>query len=840
MHKKYQPLWIGAIALIVLPFVLQAIGLTLTSATDVVIFAIAALGLNLLVGYTGLTSFGHGAWFGIGAYAAALTQKYWFPGQIVPPILFALAFVALLSAVVGFLILRRRGVYFSLLTLALSALTYAIAFRWTAFTGGESGLGGVVRPAIGPLNLDDPTAYLVLVSLIGFAVLYLLLRVVRSPFGHVLVAIRENEQRATFQGYATDKYKLGVFVLSATITALAGVLLVFHHRLASAEPTSVAFSGELLVMVVIGGMRSFLGPVLGALFYILFRELLSIWTPNWLLWFGLAFVGFILFSPNGLVGVWERLLRRWRPLPEEGAAMSQRQIHEGLPLPDFLRPAPHQGVVLEVTAINKHFGGIQAVKDAQLSLHAGQIHALIGPNGAGKTTTFNLISGMFEPDSGTVRLLGQEIQHLPPHRICQQGLARSFQITNLFRGLPIYENLRLSLQARHPARFNAWRDIDSYPEIHADTAALMKFLGLQGIETIEGGALSYGGQRLVDLGIALGSKPQVLLMDEPLAGLAAAERERVSHLIKTVARNIPVLIVEHDIDRVLGFSQQVTVMNQGSVLMAGTPEQARADPRVQEIYTGTGTPPVTGRLAGQASGRPLLLRFEGVNAFYGKSHILNDASLDVREGEIVALLGRNGAGKSTLLKTLTGLVAAATGTVEYAGRNIAGMAAPDIARLGIGYVPQGRGLFSGMTVAENLALGRLARATDGRNGTVWSEEKILKFFPRLKERMQVHADFLSGGEQQMVAVARALSGNVRLLLLDEPFEGLAPTVVQELFSVFDQLRQEVSIIIVEHNLDLVLALADRVFALERGAVFHTGPAQPLLTDLDYRKQILWL
>ena len=840
MHKKYQPLWIGAIALIVLPFVLQAIGLTLTSATDVVIFAIAALGLNLLVGYTGLTSFGHGAWFGIGAYAAAVTQKYWFPGQIVPPILFALAFVALLSAVVGFLILRRRGVYFSLLTLALSALTYAIAFRWTAFTGGESGLGGVVRPAIGPLNLDDPTAYLVLVSLIGFAVLYLLLRVVRSPFGHVLVAIRENEQRATFQGYATDKYKLGVFVLSATITALAGVLLVFHHRLASAEPTSVAFSGELLVMVVIGGMRSFLGPVLGALFYILFRELLSIWTPNWLLWFGLAFVGFILFSPNGLVGVWERLLRRWRPLPEEGAAMSQRQIHEGLPLPDFLRPAPHQGVVLEVTAINKHFGGIQAVKDAQLSLHAGQIHALIGPNGAGKTTTFNLISGMFEPDSGTVRLLGQEIQHLPPHRICQQGLARSFQITNLFRGLPIYENLRLSLQARHPARFNAWRDIDSYPEIHADTAALMKFLGLQGIETIEGGALSYGGQRLVDLGIALGSKPQVLLMDEPLAGLAAAERERVSHLIKTVARNIPVLIVEHDIDRVLGFSQQVTVMNQGSVLMAGTPEQARADPRVQEIYTGTGTPPVTGRLAGQASERPLLLRFEGVNAFYGKSHILNDASLDVREGEIVALLGRNGAGKSTLLKTLTGLVAAATGTVEYAGRNIAGMAAPDIARLGIGYVPQGRGLFSGMTVAENLALGRLARATDGRNGTVWSEEKILKFFPRLKERMQVHADFLSGGEQQMVAVARALSGNVRLLLLDEPFEGLAPTVVQELFSVFDQLRQEVSIIIVEHNLDLVLALADRVFALERGAVFHTGPAQPLLTDLDYRKQILWL
>jgi branched-chain amino acid transport system ATP-binding protein len=840
VDKKYQPLWISAIALIVLPFLLQAVGLTLTSSTDVVIFAIAALGLNLLVGYTGLTSFGHGAWFGIGAYAAALAQKHWFPGQIVPPVLFALAFVAVLSAVVGFLILRRRGVYFSLLTLALSALTYAIAFRWTAFTGGESGLGGVVRPAIGPLNLDDPTAYLALVSLIGFAVLYLLLRVVRSPFGHVIVAIRENEQRATFQGYNTDKYKLAVFVLSATITGLAGVLLVFHHRLASADPTSVAFSGELLVMVVIGGMRSFLGPVLGALFYILFRELLSIWTPNWLLWFGLAFVGFIMYSPNGLVGIWERLQRHWRPLPEEGAAMSQRKTYEGLPLPDFLRPAARQGVVLEVVGINKHFGGIQAVQDAQLTLQAGQIHALIGPNGAGKTTTFNLISGMFWPDSGTVRLLGQEIQQQQPHRICQQGLARSFQITNLFRGLSIYENLRLSLQARHAARFNAWRDIDSYPEIHADTAALMKFLGLEGIETIEAGALSYGGQRLVDLGIALGSKPQVLLMDEPLAGLSAAERERVSLLIKTVACNIPVLIVEHDIDRVLGFSQQVTVMNQGSVLMTGTPDQARADQRVQEIYTGTGTPPVTGRVVGDARDRPQLLRFEAVNAFYGKSHILNDATLEVREGEIVALLGRNGAGKSTLLKVLTGLLKPASGQIEYAGRNIAGLAAPDIARMGIGYVPQGRGLFAGMTVAENLALGRLARPTDGSQGVVWSEEKILHFFPRLKERMRTPADYLSGGEQQMVAVARALSGNVKLLLLDEPFEGLAPTVVQELFTVFDQLRQEVSIIIVEHNLDLVLALADRVFALERGAVFHTGPAQPLLTDLTYRKQILWL
>jgi ABC-type branched-subunit amino acid transport system ATPase component len=260
---------------------------------------------------------------------------------------------------------------------------------------------------------------------------------------------------------------------------------------------------------------------------------------------------------------------------------------------------------------------------------------------------------------------------------------------------------------------------------------------------------------------------------------------------------------------------------------------------VQEVYTGTGTLPATRRNELSVDEKTIL-SFRSVNAFYGKSHILNDATLDVRDGEIVALLGRNGAGKSTLLKTLAGLVPCASGAIEFEGRNIAGLPAPEIARLGVGYVPQGRGLFAGMTVAENLSLGRLARATDGKTGVAWSEEQIFEYFPRLKERMHVAADYLSGGEQQMAAVARALSGNVRLLLLDEPFEGLAPAVIQELFGVFDRLRGQTSIVIVEHNLDLVLALADRVFALERGAVFHQGPAEPLLDNLDYRKQVLWI
>lgn len=840
LFGKYRPLVIGGVALVLLPFLMPLLGLTISNATVIVALTIAVMGLNMMMGYTGLVSFGHGAWFGIGAYAAAIAQRNWFPDQVILPLLFAIVVVAIFSLLVGALILRRRGVYFALMTLAFSALVFTISYRWTEVTGGEDGLGGLRRGSIGPISLEDGLSYYIFVALVGFGVLYLLFRVTRSPFGHTLVAIRENHERAAFQGFPVQRYKLAVFVLSSTVTGLAGALLGFQHYLVTAEATSVEMSGELMAMVVIGGMHSFLGPAVGVLFYTVFRELFSIWTSNWMFFFGIVFVAFVMYSPGGIIGIWGLVKKRLSPPPSEAAAMSNRKIYEGLPLPAFLRPEKQQGKVLEVTGVSKRFGGIKAVTDATLNVEAGQIHALIGPNGAGKTTLFNLVSGRFMPNQGSITLNGKNIEGLGPDKICERGLGRSFQITNLFEGLSIFENLHLSAQAKHPGRFNLWRDIDSYDDVNGDTTELVKFLGLEGIEKTKGGDLSYGGQRLVDLGIALATKPQVLLLDEPLAGLAAAERERVSRLVKTAAENIPVLIVEHDIDRILGFSHIVTVMNEGQVLVSGTPDEIRANQRVQEIYTGKGTPDVVGRVSGGLKDAPIILKVENLNTFYGKSHILDNSALDVRKGEIVALLGRNGAGKSTFLKSVAGLVPARDGSIVFEGQEIRGMPAPDVARLGIGYVPQGRGLFAGMTVAENLSLGRLARATDGANGVVWSEEKILEMFPRLKERYRSNADFLSGGEQQMLAVARALSGNVRLLLLDEPFEGLAPAVVQELFSVFDALRRELPIIIVEHNLDLVLALADRVFALERGAVFHEGPAEKLLVDLDYRKQILWL
>jgi len=219
---KYRPLLIAIVAVIALPFALSAMGLSHNTGTMIVALAVAAMGLNLCIGYTGLVSFGHGTWFGIGAYAAGLIQLNWFPGQIWLPLLLSTIVVAAASAFVGAVILRRRGVYFSLLTLALAALAYTTAFRWTSLTGGEDGLGGLKRGSIAGYSLDNALNYYIVVAALCLCVLFLLLRLVRSPFGHVLIAIRENELRARFKGFPLKRYKLAVFLFSAFATGTAG------------------------------------------------------------------------------------------------------------------------------------------------------------------------------------------------------------------------------------------------------------------------------------------------------------------------------------------------------------------------------------------------------------------------------------------------------------------------------------------------------------------------------------------------------------------------------------------------------------------------------------------
>jgi len=869
-----HPLSVSALSLLALPYFCVAIGLTYGIATEIALFAMVSLGFNLLLGYTGLLSFGHGLFFGFAAYAAALTQIHWFKDSMLLPIIFALASTALLACVVGFLVLRRRGVYFSLLTLAFTALGFYIAYRWTEFTGGESGLRGVKRTLLLGIDLDKQLAFYYFCAAIAFAVAWILLRVVRSPFGSVLVAIRENEQRAGFAGYPVRRYKLAAFTLSATVAGLGGALFTFLKLFASADPLHPNFSGEILAMSIIGGSGSFMGPPLGAAFYALFREILSGYTASWMFWFGLLFMGFILFSPSGLIGLGKRLLAPWRKEAETLAAMAARvKPNPSQELPCSLlqaQPPERDAVLLSAEHLSKKFGDFQAVNDVSIVLRHARLHALIGPNGAGKTSLFNILSGMYVQESGSVSYAGRAITGLSPHRFAALGIARSFQITNLFQGLSVFENLRLGVQAHAAERFNFWRAKETLKGVNAETRALIRFLGLEGVEDAQVSSLSYGGQRLMEIGLALTARPRLLLLDEPLAGLAAAERERIVAMIRTLSQHMSVLLVEHDIDRVFEFADRITAMANGVGLIEGNAEQVSGDRQVQEVYLGSGRKVVMHARSPAQAGE-VLLQLDGVNTFYGKSHILHDVSMQVRAGEVTALLGRNGAGKSSTFRSIMGLVTPASGTVRFGGEIISGRSPEHIARAGIGLVPQGRRLFAGLTVAENLRLGGLSRggATVVRRagsgvsgndsglhgvgsgkrgvgagvsgaGVHWDQERIFSYFPRIRDKLGTNADLLSGGEQQMVAIARALSGNVKLLLLDEPFEGLAPAVVEEVFKSLNQLRGEIAILIIEHDLDLVLALADRAYVLDRGLVSHSGMAEPLLTDIEFRKRVLWL
>jgi ABC-type branched-subunit amino acid transport system ATPase component/ABC-type branched-subunit amino acid transport system permease subunit len=835
-----HPLLMLAVALIVLPWPVIASGYTWSTAAEIAIFVLVGLGFNLLLGYTGLLSFGHGLFFGLAAYCTALTQIHWFPRSMLLPFICGLAFAALLGLVVGFLALRRRGVYFSLLTLAFTALTFYIVFRWTTFTGGENGLSGLKRAPLLGLDLDDQRIFYYVVVAIVIATAWLVWRVVHSPLGSVLVAIRENEQRARFAGYPVMRYKLAAFTISATVTGLGGCLFAYLKLFISADLVNPTFSGEILAMTIFGGMGSFLGPALGAVFYLMFRAIVSAYTAAWQFWFGLLFMAFILFSPLGLVGLGERLLAPFRRKREEAAAMAARIAPSpGQEAPAFLRVHPHvAGALVTCSDVTKMFGGFIAVDRVALQLEDRKLHALIGPNGAGKTTLFNLISGMFAPDHGSVRLADREIGGLPPEAVASQGLARSFQITSLFPSLSVWEHLRLGVQARSERRLHPLIRAQSLEAVNDETRELVAFLGLKGVENVPVAELSYGGQRLVEIGVALAARPRALLLDEPLVGLAAAERERITALIRGLTQHMAVLLVEHDIDRVFAIADKITVMNEGAVLVEGDSETVRGNAEVQRVYIGGGhqAAPRTRRIE-TAAGKPLLA-LAGIDTFYGKSHILHDVSFEVRENEVVALLGRNGAGKSSTFKSIMGIVQPRSGTVTFDGQSIGGRTPEQIARLGVGLVPQGRRLFAGLTVEENLRLGALSRSRG--TGVRWDRSRIFSYFPRIREKLQTRADQLSGGEQQMVAIARALSGNVKILLLDEPFEGLSPVMVDEVFKSIEQLRSEISILIIEHHLEIVLSLADRAVVLDRGRVSHEGPTEPLLTDLEFRKKVLWL
>jgi branched-chain amino acid transport system ATP-binding protein len=460
---------------------------------------------------------------------------------------------------------------------------------------------------------------------------------------------------------------------------------------------------------------------------------------------------------------------------------------------------------LELRGVYKRFGGFMALAGVDLLLEEGERRSLIGPNGAGKSTLFRVVGGELLPDRGEVFLFGERVTRLPPHLRARKGLARTLQIASLFPEKTPLEHVLLASLVSHPLR-NRFLPV-SLKDAEAWGMAVLERVGLEGRVHVPVGQLAYGEQRLVELAMALAQSPRLLLLDEPLAGLAEAERERIKAVLFSIPRAITVLLIEHDLEFAYAFGDRVTVLHQGQVLREGGPEEVRRDPQVVEVYVGLASSPQEG--SPEVPGGAPLLQVRGLRAGYGQGEVLQGVDLEVREGEAVAVLGRNGMGKTTLLSAIMGLLPA-QGQVLL-GSHPLPPGALARAQAGLALVPQGRLPIPGLTVEEELLLAQ----RPGR----WDLERVYALFPRLRERRQALSTVLSGGEQQMLAIARALVRNPKVLLLDEPTEGLSPLMVRHLGETLRELvRQGETLLLAEQNAAFALNLVHRVYFLDQGRI----------------------
>jgi branched-chain amino acid transport system ATP-binding protein len=509
--------------------------------------------------------------------------------------------------------------------------------------------------------------------------------------------------------------------------------------------------------------------------------------------------------------------------------------------------------LLKVQHLHKAFGGNQAVSDVSFNLQAGELLALIGPNGAGKSTTFNLVNGQLAPDSGDITLDGLSLLGRKPHELWRMGVSRTFQMAQTFGSLTVAENVQMALLSADGKSLAPWQRATHYRR--ADALQLLEQVQLDTQANRPCNALAYGDLKRLELAMALANEPRLLLMDEPTAGMAPDERHALMALTRSLVnqRGVAVLFTEHSMDVVFEHADRVLVMARGALIAQGTPAQVQADAQVQTVYFGSGktfgashnaqaTPAdkYVQAAANDASPTPLtpkatssLLEVQGLNAWYGAAQVVFDARLDVQRGEVVALVGRNGAGKSSTLKAIMGLMPQRTGSVMFAGHDISNAEPYQAARLGLGYVPEDRRIFTDLTVLENLQLGVQAARHLANGPSVmeaeatfispalapWSLEQIFALFPNLAGMQQRSASHMSGGEQQMLTVARTLMGNPLMVLLDEPSEGVAPVIVEQMAEMILALkRQGVSVLLSEQNTHFAQWVSDRSYTLDRGVV----------------------
>jgi branched-chain amino acid transport system ATP-binding protein len=550
------------------------------------IYAILAIGMDLLMGYTGLDSLGQAAFFGTATYSVGILTVKAGVGWPVSAVV-GLGLSTLLAAVFGLLAVRLRGLYFLLITLALGEVLWGGAQRWGSLTGGYNGLSGVPMPTP---RLADPVVFAYRVLAVFALVLAGARLVATSPFGLGLQGCRDNEVRLRSLGFRPFWLKWLVFVIAGFAAGLAGVLNVTYNSFVSPSDLSLQLSFAVMLMVIVGGAGNLVGAVLGAFVITALQYELSNYIQDWwLMVLGLVYMGATLFLPQGIVGATRRLRRADGPqaVPDPGAS------EEGHgPDARATGPRPHprnsQDAVLTLREVGKSFGGIRVLDQVTLEFWPGERAAVIGPNGAGKTTLFNLITGLEHPSSGRIVVLGTDVTGQPSYTRPALGLARTFQVTRLFPPLSVLDNVTLGLLgwSSRGHQYTLWRRTRKIAGLEARARDVLAAVGLDEMRFIPVRQLSYGHRKQLDIAIALASEPRVLLLDEPTAGLSQGEATRTMELLGRLPNEITVVVIEHNLDFVFDLTDRLIVLDHGRVMLDGPQETVRESEDVRRIYFG--------------------------------------------------------------------------------------------------------------------------------------------------------------------------------------------------------------------------------------------------------------
>jgi branched-chain amino acid transport system permease protein len=593
-----------AVGLALAPFRLPQIGFVPDTMSRILVFGLFGVGFDLLFGYAGLLSFGQSAFFGTGGFVAAYLLTQAGLASVALSLVIGTLVAAAAGYLVGLIALRRTGIYFAMITVAIAEVFFFMENSpLSGFTGGENGLPGVPPPTFylgfATLRISSGWPMYGFLAVCYFVGIVIARRIVASPVGRILVAIRENPLRAAAVGHNVHAYKLLAFVIAAAYAGMAGGLLGVLQGYMPPDAFAFETSGQLIMQTVIGGLGTLFGPLVGAAVWLYLRDFLQDGLglgASWKLALGLVFVLLVCFLRRGVIGGVRdlvALLRAGRGDSSVGL-QSDRPTRAAASAGAVARPAPtrkahaYSGPILQATALSKRYGGLLANNDISFSVAQGELRGVIGPNGAGKSTFFKMLTCEVHPTSGSILFEGRDITGLKVTEVCQLGLTKSYQVNQLFTRLTVRQNIEIAALAerRGSFRLDLLRDPSQIPGLAALIDHVLQLIELSGRADVVVSDLAYGEKRRLEIGLALASAPSLLLLDEPLAGMSPQERVETVQLLKSISRGRTTIIIDHDMDALFELAERVTVLQEGRILVEGTPDEIKGNPAVQEAYLG--------------------------------------------------------------------------------------------------------------------------------------------------------------------------------------------------------------------------------------------------------------